>query len=584
MTANPTIMQAGRHTGNAAAAAESAADQRRLVEALARSAALGGAVGSVELLETHISYVLLTGAHAYKIKKAVDFGFLDFTTLGARRFFCEEELRLNRRLAPTLYLGVVPISGSIDAPVAGGSGRAIEYAVKMREFPQEALASRLLARGEFGAAEIDALAAQVAGFHGEIAVAVPDGTFGAPDGILRLAQQNFAQIAPLLSTGTERDELEDVRVWTEREHATRCDPFERRRRSGFVRECHGDLHLNNIVRIDGELVIFDGIEFNAEMRWIDVMSEVAFTVMDLEDRARVDLAHRFRNAYLEATGDYGGLAVLPFYLAYRAVVRAKIARLRAAQLGAGAAKEASLLEFRGYLALARGYTRQRRPALVITSGLSGCGKSAISQILVETIGAVRVRSDVERKRMHGVAADGRCDSDVGGSIYASAPTRATYDRLIDLARDIVDAGYVAIVDATFLLRAQRESFQALAGELNVPFAILALDASEATLRERIVRRGAAGGDASDADLAVLAHQIATREALTVEERSFAIFHDAEAPLEAARAPGAWAALAGRLTGAPRANGHAADRAGGSGVAVRGASVLTPVKGGRATSG
>ncbi len=289
------------------------AEQARLVEGLARSAeASRGA--SVRMLETHISYVLLTGTHAYKIKKAVDFGFLDFTTLAARRFFCEEELRLNRRLAPALYLDVVPITGSIAAPVLGGSGRAIEYAVKMREFPQGDLASVLLERGELGAADVDSLAAKVAAFHGAIDVADAAGSFGTADGILRLAQRNFAEIAPLLGTEAERGWMEAIQSWTEREHTSRRSDFERRRAQGFVRECHGDLHLGNIARIDGELVIFDCIEFNEEMRWIDVMSEVAFTVMDLEDRGHAGLAHRFLNAYLERTGDYAGLGVLTFYL------------------------------------------------------------------------------------------------------------------------------------------------------------------------------------------------------------------------------------------------------------------------------
>ena len=522
--------------------------------ALARSEAVGAA-GPAKILETHISYVLLTGDYAYKIKKAVDFDFLDFTTLAARRFFCEEELRLNRRLAPALYLEVVPIAGTIGVPVVGGPGPAIEYAVKMREFAQEALASKLLENREFGASDIDVLADKVARFHCAIGIASTDAAFGAPEGILRLAQQNFVQLAPLLTSEAERDELEDLCSWTGREHAARHDDFLRRRAEGFVRECHGDLHLGNVARIDGELVIFDGIEFNEEMRWIDVMSEVAFTVMDLQDRGRADLAHRFLNAYLERTGDYGGLAVLPFYLAYRALVRAKIARLRATQVGAGAAKNAAIAESRGYLHLARSYAERPRPALIVTCGLSGCGKTAISQALLETIGAVRIRSDVERKRMHGVAPLERRDEPGAQRLYAEASTEATYDRLRTLARDILGAGRIAIVDATFLRHSQRESFRALAMELGIPYVILGFEASEATLRQRITQRRSGGGDASDADLTVLAHQIATREPLTATERTYAVAYDGEAPLEAARAPAAWVELAGRLAGSLARRNH-----------------------------
>ncbi|HSS70204.1 MAG TPA: AAA family ATPase [Casimicrobiaceae bacterium] len=527
------------------AIAGGATAQERLISALAHPAVFGRACTRVERLETHISTVLLTGRYAYKIKKPVDFGFLDFTTLVARRKFCEKELELNRRLAPSLYLEVVPITGSVEAPVLGGDGPALEYAVKMREFPQEALASSLLARGELSAADIEALAAKVARFHGAIAVAA-DESFGSPEAILRVVRQNFAQLASLAGTDGERDEIEALRIWTEQGHAARRDIFSQRRAEGFVRECHGDLHLGNIARVDGELTIFDCIEFNESMRWIDVMSEIAFTVMDLEDRGRADLAYRFLNAYLEATGDYAGLAVLRFYLVYRALVRAKIARLRAAQLGPARLPHAVAEEYRGYVGLARGYAERPRPALIITHGLSGCGKTALSQALLETIGAVRVRSDVERKRMHGLAALERAGAGVGQQLYTADAAAATYDRLHTLARDIVRAGWTAIVDATFLLREQRERFRALAEELRVPFMIIAFEAGEGTLRERIVRRQAAGGDASDADLAVLAHQLATHEPLAPQEKTSAVVYDAEAPLEAARAPGAWEAVRRRM--------------------------------------
>ena len=523
-----------------------AKEQAKLVEALARSIGARGGAATAHVLQTHISYVLLTGDYAYKIKKAVAFAFLDFTTLAARRFFCEQELRLNRRLAPQLYLDVVPITGSVDAPQLGGDGSALEYAVKMREFPQSALASVLLARGELVAADIDALAVEVAEFHSGIDVADAGGPFGTPDGILRLALRNFEEIEPLLAMDAERRDIERHREWTEREHARRREAFQRRREHGFVRECHGDLHLGNIARIDGELVVFDCIEFNEEMRWIDVMSEVAFTVMDLEDRGRADLARRFLNGYLERTGDYAGLAVLPFYLAYRALVRAKVALLRAAQGGAGAATAET--EAHGYLRLASGYARPPRPALVVTCGLSGSGKTTLSGALLERIDAVRVRSDVERKRMHGVAPLERTGARVERGLYAAAATEAAYDRLRDVAREIVGAGRIAIVDASFLRHAQRDSFRALAAELGVPFVIVSFEAKEATLRRRVAERHARGTDVSDADVAVLEHQIATREPLTADERAHAAIYDAELPLEAARAPSAWTEVSRRLGG------------------------------------
>jgi len=534
------------HRANAAqAVVGGGTDQARLLAALSRPAVFGPGCARVERLETHISCVFLTGRYAYKIKKSVDFGFLDFTTLAARRHFCEEELRLNRRLAPSLYLDVVPITGSVDAPVLGGEGPALEYAVKMREFPQAALASRILARGELSADDIDALAAKVAAFHAANGVAPCDGAFGAPEAILRVARQNFAQIWPQLASA-ERDELEELRAWIEREHAAHWNALLRRREEGFVRECHGDLHLNNIARIDGELIIFDCIEFNESMRWIDVMSEVAFTVMDLHYRGRVDLARRFLNAYLERTGDYAGLAVLRFYLVYRALVRAKIARLRAAQLDAGEARRALLAEYRAHVTLARSYARSTRPALVITHGLAGCGKTTLSQALLETIGAVRIRSDVERKRLHGLGALERGQSGIDHGLYAVGATEVTYRELAALAREIVGADLVAIIDAAFLKRGQRDQFRDLAAELSVAFVIVDFSASDTTLRRRIAERAAKSSDASDADLAVLDHQLRSREPLAPDEQAFVVAYDAEAPLERARQPDAWRAVRERI--------------------------------------
>jgi len=524
--------------------------QARLVAALAKPPHFGARFGpdceQVTVLETHISYVLLTGRYAYKLKKAVDFGFLDFTTLAARRHFCEEELRLNRRLAFVLYLDVVPITGSVDAPIVGGDGIAIEYAVKMREFPQDALASRSLSRGELVPANIDALAVKVAAFHGAIEVAAAGAGFGAPEGILQRAQDNCSALLPLLDDPAERAEIDALVAWTAREHAARRGAFLRRVEEGFVRECHGDLHLGNIARIDGELTIFDCIEFNPALRWIDVISEVAFTVMDLKDRGHADLGHRFLNAYLERTGDYGGLAVLRFYLVYRALVRAKIARLRAAQLAPGDERAASVAEYRGYVRLARGYAGTRPSAIVITHGLSGSGKTTLSESLLEALGAVRVRSDVERKRLHGLDARERDHRGIDRGLYTGTATDATYRRLATLTRDIVVAGYVAIVDAAFLKRAQRDLIRTLAAELRVAFVIVAFPASDATLRERVGRRAAAGSDASDADLAVLGYQLHTQEPLAPDEEQYVVWYDAEAPLQNARAPEAWRAVRERI--------------------------------------
>jgi aminoglycoside phosphotransferase family enzyme/predicted kinase len=488
-------------------------------------------VAGVRVLETHISWVLLTGEYAYKIKKPVTLGFLDFSTLGLRRYYCEEELRLNRRLAPELYLDLVEIRGTPAAPRIAGEGPLLEYAIRMREFPQAALASRALASGTFGAAEVDALAAGVARFHSDAPRARAQDRFSAPDTVLEDALQNFEQMLPLIKSAPDDRALRTLRRWTEREFALRRDAIAARKREGFVRECHGDLHLGNIVLLDGRPVPFDCIEFSDGLRWIDVMSEAAFLAMDLEDRGRRDLAWRFLNRYLEATGDYAGIAVLPFYLVYRALVRAKVHLMRSRQ-GSLRRPEKLRLEraFQNYLRLAGRLAAPEPPALILTHGLSGCGKTTLTQPLIEALGAVRVRSDLERKRAHGLAPLASSGSGVGSGLYSAVVNAATYRRLGELAQEALRAGFPVVVDAACLKRAEREAFRAIAERLAVPFTVLDFHAPLEVLRERITQRLARADDASEAGLAVLEHQLAAREALTPAEIAASFSVDATLPV------------------------------------------------------
>lgn len=537
----------------------SAAAQARLIAALAAAPAVFGPdCTHVRVLETHISYVLLTGRFAYKIKKSVNLGFLDFTTLERRLADCQQELRLNRRTAPSLYLDVVVIGGTIERPVLGGDGPVLEYAVRMVEFSQERLASRLLRRGQLTAVDIDALAATVAAFHRSVAVAPPDSVFGHPADILRIALQNFetirrleSAVAPATEPAAELNALDALARWTEREHSRLRAVFVARRQGRFVRECHGDLHLGNIARIDGVLTPFDCIEFNDAMRWIDTLSEVAFIVMDLDDHGRGDLGQRFLNAYLEITGDYGGLPVLRFYLAYRAMVRAMVARLQAVQVAAADARPGARAAYDGYIALARAYTLEPQPAIVITHGLAGSGKTTLSQPLLERLCAVRIRTDVERKRAHGLQLTERRAEGIDRGLYAPDATEATYRHVAALARAIVEAGHVVIVDAAFLKRWQRDLFRELAAAMRVPFVIVSFVAGEAFLRERVAQRAAAAHDASDATLPVLDWQLQTQDALTAGESAHTVVYDSEAPFEHARRPAAWDAVIERIrTGQP----------------------------------
>jgi hypothetical protein len=506
-------------------------------------------VREIRLLETHISWVLLTGDYAYKIKKPVNLGFLDFSTLGMRGHYCEEELRLNRRLAPELYLEVVTVRGTPAAPHIGGEGPLLDYAVKMREFPQEALASRMLERGTFGAAEVDALAALVAAFHEGAAAAGPLDRLGAPETIIAAALQNFDQIVPRLQLARNKEAAQVLRVWTEREGEARRGEFAVRKRAGRVRECHGDLHLGNIVVTGGRPLPFDCIEFNDELRWIDVLSEVAFVVMDLHDRRRPDLAWRFLNRYLEASGDYEGLAVLRYYLVYRALVRAKVHLIRSQQPGLLKSDKSRLqTAFHGYLRLASQLSTAGGIALLITHGLSGSGKTTATQALIEHIGAVRVRSDVERKRLHGLGPLARSGSGRDSGIYTPAATEATYERLTAAAEMTISAGYPAVVDAAFLKHAERSRFHEIARRRGVPFIVLDFDAPEKLLRERVAQRAAAGLDASEADLSILERQIESRERLVPEERVAAISVDTRGPDQTP----AWRAVMRRLARARRA--------------------------------
>lgn len=540
----------------------------RLIHSLSETSVYEHPVERIQVLETHISWVLLTGPYAYKIKKPVDFGFVDFTTLQRRQFFCSEELRLNRRLADELYLAVVPICGTVEQPDLNGAGEPIEFAVKMRQFPQDALLSRVLKRGELTPRHIDQLAREVAEFHRRISVAADESRFGNRDAVYEPMAENFRHLELAGDDPSQRSLIQKLQEWSEREFAARRDDFVSRKRDGFVRECHGDMHLGNMILqkefgvsiqeseirsqesaassrdsiddADAEdaVLIFDCIEFNESLRWIDVMSEVAFVVMDLEDRGRADLGRRFLTAYLELTGDYGGLRVLPFYLVYRALVRAKVASLRGAQDDLEDNERQKLgREFAAYLDQAVRYTKPPRPRLMIAHGCSGSGKTTGTQPLVEQFGAIRLRSDVERKRLFCVEPDSVSpvprESGVGRDIYTAEATEKTYTRLAELASVVVRAGFTAVIDATFLRRRFRDDFRRLADELGVDFLILDFRADEKTLCDRVQRRAQIGRDASEADVAVLKHQLQTREPLGPDESAYVIEVDGTDPEAAA---------------------------------------------------
>lgn len=522
----------------------------RLLRGLEKPAAYPEAVKDVEHLQTHISHVFLAGDFAYKLKKPVNLGFVDFSTLERREFFCQEELRLNRRLAESLYLDVVPVVGTQEQPRIGkpgegqiGSNPPLEFAVKMRRFPHQAELVQVLADQKLTRDHIDDLARTVANFHANVAVAPPATPWGTPTEVMRPVRENFRHLKS--SADEHQAVIVAVEEWSEHEFKLRHDEFIRRKQAGFIRECHGDMHLGNMLLENDRVVIFDCIEFNEGLRWIDVQSEIAFLAMDLEDRQQPEFAHRVLNAYLEITGDYEGASLLPFYQTYRAVVRAKVAHLRAeqttsaeAQSGTGSSMsrvfEQCRREVDTYLELARRYITTQSPTLFVTHGLSGSGKTHYTQTVVEETGALRLRSDVERKRLAGLDAHTSSKSAIGAGLYSPELNRRTYERLRDLATHLLQAGRSVIIDATNLRREQRHIFREIAQRLAVRHMILEFTAPASLLRERVQQRQQTGTDASEATLAVLENQLKEIEPLDEVERLDTVSIDTSAPNSATK--------------------------------------------------
>lgn len=474
---------------------------------------------NITLIETHISWVILTGEYAYKIKKDVQYDFLDFSTLDQRLFYCREELRFNSRFAPGLYLEVVPICESGSALKVSGSGNAIEYAVKMRQFDNQNLLSHLAADGQITEEMIQQLAKQIAEFHLTAQQEISDSRYGSPEEIHHWFQGNFKLIKPLIEDRAFLQQIERLESWGDDTNANLYARMQQRKLEGFVRECHGDLHLGNITLINGKPTPFDGIEFNPSLHWIDVISEIAFTVMDLQQRGYTALSYQFLNDYLSITGDYEALKLLRYYLVYRALVRCKVALLSWQQHR----QLQDISEARKYADLAQAFTQAGPPALMITHGFSGSGKSTYSCQLAAQTGAIHLRSDVERKRFlnHEVSKQ----AGVNQGIYQPDSVTQIYLHLRQQAKNILESGYSVIVDATFLQQDRRALFAQLATELNLPFRILDFQAPEDTLKTRVLQRQQLGNDPSEATQEVLQHQLKTAQPLTEAESTHTIVID-----------------------------------------------------------
>jgi aminoglycoside phosphotransferase family enzyme/predicted kinase len=473
-----------------------------LVDALSRGSAWGLPHATVERVTTHAAVIFLVGERAYKMKRAVRYSFLDFSTPARRRRALEAELALNRRIAPMLYRRLVGVHRMPDGGYGlEGSGRPVEWLLEMRRFDQAALLDRVAQRGELGAATVDALAKAIAEFHDR---AERRSDRGGSAGMREVIEGNEKDLGSLAGRVLEAAAVEELNEGTRAEFERRRDLLDQRRREGFVRHCHGDLHLGNIVLLEGRPVLFDCLEFDPALATIDTFYDLGFLLMDLCHRDLRAQAQRLLSGYLDATWDDGGIALLPLFLSVRAAIRAKVQGF-VADLEEDHAKRTSEVEAAaGYLRLARNFLRPAPPRLIAIGGVSGTGKSTLARALAPALGrspgAVLLRSDVTRKKLCGVAPTER----LGPEAYDERVSRQVYESLMTRAAALLAAGQAVVVDAVFLDAADRARVEQVAGEQGVRFDGLWLSASPAALAERV---GARRDDASDATREVVEAQL-----------------------------------------------------------------------------
>ncbi|MGD1854357.1 MAG: AAA family ATPase [Leptolyngbyaceae cyanobacterium] len=481
--------------------------------------------GTIELVQTHTAYVLLTGNYAYKVKKPVNYGFLNYSTLTARKHYVEEELRLNQRTAQEIYLAAVPIYKKENIFSLLANGEPVEYAVKMNQFPAGSLFSDLLNREQLTLDLMRSLAHQVADFHNRAAVNERIQSFGTIKQIRLAFDENYAQSLAYIGRGQTQQQLQETQDYTDHAFTEWKDRFQTRILHNKIRECHGDLHLRNICLWQNRIFLFDCIEFNEAFRYVDTMYDVAFIVMDCDARGHSDLGNVFLNTYLEDTGDWEGLDVLPLYLSRQAYVRAKVTSflLDDASITADQA-QTKQAQAQAYYTLAWRYTQPKAGQLILMSGLSGSGKSTVAQRLARLIGAVYIRSDAVRKHLAGIPLQRKGDT----SLYTPAMTQKTYARLCNLGVRLAKLGYIVILDAKYDRIGTRQIVLNQAKADNIPVSILVCKAPLAILRQRLQERT---GDIADATAELLIRQQTTAEALTDEEISFATYLDTTTNME-----------------------------------------------------
>ena len=475
-------------------------------------------VDAVTLVETHISWILLAGDFAYKIKRPACFPFIDLRSLERRSYFCREELRLNRRFAPQLYVDVCAITMTDGHIRIGGVGELIEHAVKMRRFCREDELDNLLAQARIVPEELAAFGRELASIHRGLPVAEAPAPWGDPRAVRTAILKNLEECAQASAVFDCAAEVRMKGPELERRLEAAVPWMSDSREDGRVRECHGDLHAANVVRLGSRLVAFDCMEFEPAFRWIDVADEIAFLLADLEAQRYPQHAQAFLDGYLAYSGDYQACRLLPLYKAHRALVRAKVTALSLASSGGTSQGDSGRLRHRAYIECATRALAYSRPTLVLMSGVSGSGKTWLADRLAPALAAIHLRSDVERKRLAGLAEHSRSGAPIGEGIYSRDFTMQVYERLAGAAEDVLAGGHTAIVDATFSRREERGVLRKLARRLGVTACLIQCRAPHEVLVNRIVARYLHGADASEANIAVLDWQNEHWEPIGADEQ------------------------------------------------------------------
>jgi aminoglycoside phosphotransferase family enzyme/predicted kinase len=408
----------------------------------------------------------------------------------------------------------MPITERQDLLRLNAQGKVVDYCVKMQQFSQQCLIKTRLQAHTLTLTHINQLADQLAEFHDSIPQASASQIFGNVDEVIKPIKQNFATLRPIISDQDDINLLKTIEQQSLDNYIKLKPIFQQRKNKGFIRECHGDLHLGNIAIVDEKILIFDCIEFNESFRWIDTMSELAFLLMDLQDQQQDEFASHLLNRYLEKTGDYDGLIIIRFYMSYRAMVRAKVCGLQLEQQDKTSPDgHMNLLAMRTYLKLAVDYNKPSSTFILITHGVSGSGKSWISSKLADRTSAIHIRSDVERKRLY---------KDKPEEIYQNDATIVTYQHLLELTKNIISCHYPAIIDATFLQKKWRKKFARLAKENNIPYHILSCQADNEVIQQRINQRSHERDNVSDATIDVMRQQLKHLDPIDRHENQFVI--------------------------------------------------------------